>query len=306
MERHYFFRGDSIVGDDLPVIRYHRRFVLFVVLIAATPVAAQKPIPAGRDAPTRNAFFKKTDAEELAIGEVYARQTKDAKKLHESAKTFLVMVRSAGINKTGPGTSPKRVYKLGRELMAAGSTDPLVVAFTLRRRSNLEDWKKIQSLYLKAVSDVNQQYSPRYRILVTSICRDLGTKLYNHHRRRRRKIKPVDLAFFHKAFVDWMLAESESLDRQRHIWAYLEGVYMMTGAVDVRNGFRDLVDLSLEQEKRSIRGCATCSTERWPWRRQDHSLLPTKKATIRTTGQPPSTLLLRGRPRLRFRTRRQS
>ena len=136
----------------------HRRQIssiafLLAVLLVAAGARAQLPIPAGPNAPTRHRYRQKLVAEASQLDKQYDQHTKDPPKLREKAHKLLIAGQH-GDRKPAVKLSRAAAHKLGLELMASGSKDPLIVAVTMVTRPNVDDGDAVKAHCEQAIKDV--------------------------------------------------------------------------------------------------------------------------------------------------------
>lgn len=214
-------------------MRWFTHSLFVTALLVSSGIHAQQPdpIPTGPMAPTRDAFLKVVQAEELRTAAEYAEHTNDPRELRERAKEFLTAGMKAA---TGLPVewSREKFHEVGSKLIEDGSTDPLVIALTLQTQPDFEDYKRIAAECQKAIKDVVEVYEPRQQVLVIQWCQGtelaLSQALWQMRRQKRTKYKHERSSYelLYDAHVRWIEAEADSLDRQRYIWHIMTEFYL--------------------------------------------------------------------------------
>ncbi len=197
---------------------------------SAEALCAQAPFPSGKDVRLRADFINKVIAEELEIVKEYDEHTKDPPELREDAHKLLIIAARTDLGLPTPGVSNESVNKLGTDLLARGSRDPLVITAWLLALGEFDDRYRVKELCDQAAKDVVTTYGPRRQIQVFIWCETIRLRMYIAFSRERKVFTRFDANLIHDAFARWIASDTQSLDRQRRMWHTISCYYFAAQA----------------------------------------------------------------------------
>jgi hypothetical protein len=144
--------------------------------------------------------------------------------LHEKAHRLLMAFKPVQFKPYVP-LSREATHKIGAELIAEGSKDPLVVAITMVSAPNVKNKDVIRAQCLQAIEDVIKNYDPQQQIEVIDWCQVVQMRLHNTYRKERKKYPAPDPEVLGDAYVRWFASHAEDLSYQRALWLQVETHY---------------------------------------------------------------------------------